>query len=101
MPGYSNNILDRGQFQYMAFGCCTISPKLPEILPFDNKLIDCHDYYIFINDDYSNLLNIITKLEQNHIMSLSIMMDIGYEAKELFKRTSTPEVIGKWIESKL
>ena len=96
VPGATNNMLDRGQWQYMAFGCCTISPILPELLPFDKKLIpDVH--YIRCKDDYSDLLEKIEWCKQNREKCI----EIGRNAKKLFLETSTPEKIVEWVTLKL
>lgn len=78
VPGYCNNMLDRAQWQYMAFGCCTISPELPEILMCDKKLIpDIH--YIKCADDYSDLINIINDLKKEKAIA------VGNNAQNFFK----------------
>lgn len=96
VPGYCNNMIDRGQFQYMAFGCCTISPNLPELLPFGKKLIP-GKHYIQCKDDYSDLFE---KIEFCRI-NKDTCLEIGKNAKTLFKQTSIPEALGEWIENKL
>jgi hypothetical protein len=96
VPGFSNNMLDRGQFQYMAFGCCTISPRLPEILPFGNYLIP-NEHYIMCRDDYSDLIDLI----EFYSCCKETCLEIGQKAKKLFMNTSTPNQVAKWIESKL
>jgi len=94
VPGYSNNMIDRGQLQYFAFGCCTISPNLPDILPFNNKIID-GKHYIKCKDDYSDLISIINNLK------IEDSLEIGRNAKSLFKNACIPEKIDQWIKSKL
>jgi len=98
VPGFCNNMLDRGHMQYMAFGCCTISPNLPEVLPFNKPLID-GEHYIRCADDYSDLIPIL----ERHRMSsdVKIYSYIGNTAKQLFKQTSTPESLGEWIRQHL
>ena len=96
VPGATNNMLDRGQWQYMAFGCCTISPKLPELLPF-NKILIPGVHYIHCNDDYSDLPEKIEWCKQNREKCI----EIGRNAKKLFLETSTPEKIVEWIALKL
>jgi hypothetical protein len=87
VPGWCNNMIDRGQLQYMGFGCCTISPNLPEKLPFNNN--QC-------KDDYSDLIETLNN------KSFEIWYTkIGKAAKSLFQKTCTPEAIGEWIGSKL
>ena len=93
VPGFCNNMLDRGQFQYMAFGVCTISPNLPEILPFNTKIIP-GKHYIKCSDDYSDLINIINSL------NTETCLEIGKNAKSLFDKTSSPKAIMEWIKNK-
>jgi hypothetical protein len=96
VPGFCNNMLDRGQFQYMALGCCTVSPRLPERLPFGKELIP-GEHYIVCRDDYSDLIDIIKFYE----CCREACIEIGENAKSLFTQTSTPEAIGRWIGEKL
>jgi hypothetical protein len=94
VPGWCNNMTDRGQLQYMGFGCCTVSPNLPEKLPFANEIIpDFH--YIRCQDNYSDLIDILNNLIPKKCI------EIGQNAKYLFKNICTPEILKKWIESKL
>lgn len=95
VPGCTNNMLDRGQWQYMAFGCCTISPNLPEILPYHKTLVS-GEHYLQCKNDYSDLLEIIEWCRLNKTKCI----EIGQEAKKLFKTVGTPEKLIEWIESK-
>ena len=110
VPGHHNNMIDRGHLQYLSFGCLTISPDLPECLPFGKKLIGydmwpqliptrtgCH--YLKCKDDYSNLLNII--MWKGIHSFVHPFVEIGMNAKTLFKETCTPEAIGQWIKQHL
>jgi len=94
VPGQNNNIWDRGHSQYMAFGCCTISPNLPEVLPF-GKIFIPDVNYIICKDDYSDLIDII------HNMTFDKCLSIGQQAKQLFQKTSTPDALGRWIKEQL
>ena len=98
VPGHHNQMIDRGHLQYLAFGCYTISPLLPEILPFNNILVP-GVHYAQCKDDYSDLINIIMSKHVNS--NQTSYKDTGENAKKLFKKTCTPEAIGKWIQSKL
>jgi len=91
IPGQNSNIYDRGQAQYMAFGMCTVSPYLPEILPFNTTLDNC---YIKCTDDYINLYHIILDKPNK---AVEYFKEIGDRAKKIFQNTSTPEAIGEWI----
>jgi len=96
VPGWSNNMLDRAQFQYMALGCCTISPRLPELLPFGKSLVP-DEHYVLCKDDYSDIVDLIRFYEEHK----EICMRIGTRAQELFQETATPRRVGEWIKTKL
>lgn len=92
VPGARDNILDRGQFQYMAFGACTISPKLDITLPFwEEPKPDIH--YIECKTDYSNLIEKIEECRKDR----NRCIELGRQAKNLFLKTSIPERIWSWI----
>ncbi len=92
VPGYRNDILDRGQFQMMAFGCCTISPKLLTILSYNQKLIP-GQHYIECKADYSDLIDKIEWCKSNRKECIKI----GKQAQELFSQYCTPEKITEWV----
>jgi len=96
VPGYCNTMCDRGQIQYMAFGCCTISPNLPEILPFNHRIIP-NEHYIQCKEDYTDLVEKINWCKKN----VDKCIEIGQNAKRLFEETSTPDKLIQWITSKL
>ena len=91
-PGSRNNMLDRGQLQYMALGACTISPKLINILPGFNHLIP-GEHYVVCKDDYSDLFDVIEWCRENR----EECVRIGDAAKSLFQATSTPEMLWGWV----
>jgi len=95
-PGWCNNMLDRAQFQYMGLGCCTVSPKIPEVLPFETRL-EPGVHYICCKDDYSDILDIIEEYKSKKEECIKI----GQNAKELFQQTSVPRRLGEWIKKKL
>ena len=92
VPGAYNFMLDRGHIQYMAFGCCTISPFLKDVLPYNRNIIP-NIHYIQCRDDYSDLINIIEWCKHNR----QTCIDIGADAKKLFDQTSRPSVLVKWV----
>jgi len=92
VPGARNDILDRGQFQYMAFGACTISPPLDIVLPFWQRP-EPGKHYLACKPDYSNLFEIIDWCEQNR----DTCVEIGKNAKKLFLNTSIPDKVWEWI----
>lgn len=95
IPGWCNNMIDRGHIQFMGFGCCTISSNLPEKLPFNQNFVE-NVHYIKCKDDYSNLIDLL-----NDALLKNKYIEIGRSAKILFKKTYTPKIIGELIRSKL
>jgi hypothetical protein len=93
VPGYCNNMLDRGQFQFIAFGACTISPHLNNVLSHNQTLLP-GIHYIQCKDDYSDLISKIEWCKKNR----GACMQIGNNAKNLFLKTSTPSAVGSYIE---
>jgi len=92
VPGARNNMLDRGQLQYWAFGACTISPKLDIMLShWREPMPGMH--YVECADDYSDLIEKIEWCRENR----SRCRDIGISAKELFRHSCTPECVWAWI----
>lgn len=93
VPGARNDMLDRGHGQYMAFGACTISPKLLTKLPWDGDIIpDFH--YIKCEDNYRDLFQKIEWVKNNPKLAI----EIGKNAKELFERTCLPAKQVEWIK---
>jgi len=96
VPGARNDILDRGQLQQMAFGCCTISPKINDCLSYNAEIIP-GTHYIECAPDYSNLIEKIEWVKSNRKQAL----EIGNTAKKLFEETCTPKVLWQWIKEVL
>lgn len=92
VPGARNDILDRGQLQYMAFGACTISPELDITLSYWLKP-EPNKHYVVCADDYSDLIEKIEWCRDNH----DKCREIGAVAKALFQAACTPDKIWKWI----
>jgi hypothetical protein len=86
VPGARNDMLDRGHAQYMAFGCCTISPKVNDVLPKHQKL-EPGVHYILCQDDYSDLAEQIEFVR--HTRPLAAV--IGSNAKDLFRSVCLPK----------
>jgi len=95
-PGQNAHILDRGQFQYMGLGACTISPSLPEILPF-NKVLIPGAHYIECKEDFSDLLDKVEWCKSN----TQGCIEIGQNAKKLFQETSTPAKVVQWVRENI
>jgi len=93
VPGWCNNMLDRGQLQAMAFGVCTISPYLPEYLPGWRR-IEAGVHYVQCRDDYSDLIETIEYCKEDR----SHCRMIGNNAARLFRECCTPQRLRDWIE---
>jgi len=93
VPGARNDMLDRGQFQYMAFGCCTISPILKTKLPYSQELVPGY-HYIEIKPDYSDLIEKIEWCKTHRKECIKI----GQNAKYLFTAFCRPAKIVRWME---
>jgi hypothetical protein len=92
VPGARNDILDRGQVQAMAFGCCTISPVISDCLARNWELTPGF-HYVACKSDYSDLEDKILWCKNNR----DICVKIGQNAQVLFNETSTPEKLWNWI----
>jgi len=92
VPGARNDMLDRGQIQLMAFGCCTISPLITDRIAWDQELIP-NVHYIQCKSDYSDLIDKIEWCKSHR----DNCVKIGNNAKKLFYETSTPEMLLKWL----
>ena len=93
VPGQREDILDRGQLQYMGLGCCTVSPKLKIVLAYDQAVVP-GVHYVECAPDYADLVEVLhwCKAHQKECV------DIGQNAKELFIRCCTPKKLVEWIE---
>lgn len=93
IPGARLDILDRGHLQYMAFGCCTISPPIIDMLPYYRKL-EPGIHYVQIKPDYSDLIDKVEWCKHNRRQCI----EIGHNAQKLFNATCTPTSLRDWIE---
>lgn len=96
VPGFCNNMIDRAQLQFMRLGCCTISPKLPEILPGIGQLIPWL-HYIQCADDYSDLLYAAEFVKSNRDKARFI----GRHAKEFLETKIHPKYLVEWIKKNI
>jgi hypothetical protein len=92
VPGYCNSMLDRGQLQSMAFGACTISPRLPEKLPY-NQTLEPGRHYVICQDDYSDLVDQIEWCRDNR----SKCVEIGQAAQSFFRSHLMPDRLVAWV----
>jgi hypothetical protein len=92
VPGCYNDMLDRGHLQYLAFGCCTISPPILDLLPWNKKLIP-GTHYIACKPDYSDVIEKVEWCKLNR----SACVQIGKNAQKLFEQSCTPVPLWKWL----
>lgn len=93
VPGQREDILDIGQFQYMAFGACTVSPQLTIMLPYMVDLVS-GIHYVECARDYSDLIEKIEWCKQHRAECIQI----GKNVKRLFYKTCTPSAVWTWME---
>ncbi|MEM9023253.1 MAG: hypothetical protein AAGB22_05910 [Bacteroidota bacterium] len=94
VPGARNDMLDRGQFQYMGLGCCTISPPLRTVLPQYQKLLP-GVHYVACAPDYSDLIERVEWCRAHR----QECREIGANARKLFLSVATPETLWSWIST--
>jgi hypothetical protein len=92
VPGARNDMLDRGHMQYLAFGCCTIAPKIIDVLPYYGKLVP-GIHYVECRSDYLDLIDKIEWVRSNRTRAI----EIGKNAKILFERSCEPDKLWNWI----
>lgn len=92
VPGQREDILDRGQFQQIAFGACTVSPRLNIVLPHMREL-EPGVHYVECASDYSDLIDKIEWCKDHR----AVCREIGQSAKNLFSETSVPNAIWYWM----
>jgi len=92
IPGARNDMLDRGHIQYLAFGCCSIAPRITNVLPYYGKLVP-GVHYVECKPDYSDLIAKIEWIRSNREHAV----EIGRNARVLFEQACTPEVLWNWI----
>lgn len=92
VPGFCDEMIDRASLQFLGLGCLVITPYIPEIFPFD-MMFENKIHYIQCETDYSDLIQKIEWVKLNKEEAIQI----GNNAKELFKECCTPEKIWEWI----
>jgi hypothetical protein len=91
-PGTTNERLDRGHAQHLAFGCCTIAPPLSTVLPWYEPL-EPGVHYVICKPDYSDVVDVIRWCDGHR----DDCRRIGRAAAQLFERTSTPAALVRWL----
>lgn len=92
VPGATNNMVDRGHLELMGLGVCTVSPELRTLFPRYSQLTANH-HYIQCADDYSDLVDILKRLEKNP----AICRRTGANARQFYEKYYTPERYWQWI----
>lgn len=93
VPGAHNDMLDRGQYESIGLGVCTISPRIKTVMPWDQDLIPS-EHYISCADDYSDLLEKVEWCLDNK----GECKRIGDNARALFDEYCLPDRYLGWIE---
>jgi hypothetical protein len=92
VPGATNNMVDRGHMELIGLGVCTISPKLNTVFPKNSLLVPDY-HYIRCADDYSDLIDIIKKLEKTP----ALCKRIGNNARLFYDKYYSPKKYWEWI----
>ena len=92
VPGAQENMLDRGQFQYMALGVPTISPIIPELLT--QGKFEAGVDYLACNNDYEDLIEIILDAQEHP----EFLFSLGHSAMLKFLDSSSPKAIYFWFK---
>lgn len=96
VPGYRNDILDRGQLQYMALGACTISPPLRIELPRGHTL-EPGRHYLACAPDYADLVELVRWC----MCHRDRCVQIGAAAKAMFTEVLAPKPLYSWVRAVL
>lgn len=92
VPGATNDILDRGQLQYMGLGACTLAPPLIGFMPFGLKL-EPNTHYVCCSPTYGDIIEKVDWCMEHP----EECKQIGQNAKDLFQKACTPERISSWV----
>jgi hypothetical protein len=92
VPGSRIDILDRGQLQYLAFGACTVSPRLSIDLPYGHHLIP-NVHYLECQTEWCDLVERIEWARSHRTECL----EIGRNARKLFENTLTARALFEWV----
>lgn len=96
VPGYRNNMVDRGHMELIGLGVCTVAPNLDTIFCY-NKILEPDVHYIRCKDDYSDLKEKIEMLQKDK----KLCKQVGDNARDFFDSYYKPEKYFEWIESNI
>ena len=94
VPGACRNMLDRGQLQYMMLGCCTISPFIPEVLPYIGQLVP-GTHYIECKQDFSDIVAVVRAAVADRVRCEAI----GARVRRDLAAAATPERLVSYVLS--
>ena len=94
VPGARNNMLDRGQYEQIGLGVCTISPLIRTVMP-GGKPLEPGKHYLMCKDDYSDLTAIIDWCRDNRGKA----HQVGKNAQQFFKENCMPGPYWEWVDS--
>lgn len=92
VPGATNNMVDRGQMELMGLGVCTVSPSLNTVFP-RSQLLKPGTHYIRCRDDYSDLVDVLTRLQTYP----ELCKRIGNNAQKFYNKHYAPTRYWTWI----
>jgi len=92
VPGATNNMVDRGHIELMGLGVCTVSPRLDTVFPHHQQLVP-GKHYIKCQDDYSDLLEILTELQKFP----ERCKEVGNNARQFYDEYYSPQKYWNWI----
>jgi hypothetical protein len=100
VPGQRPDILDRGQLQLMALGCCTISPLLIHKLPYNrhySSFMVGDKCYRRCHETYGDLLETIEWCKNN----IELITEVGQNAQMTFQQHCTPAPVVAYMREVL
>ncbi len=95
IPGTNNHNLDRGQWQLMGLGACTLSPEIFTAPLGERPVAGTH--YVRCRDDHADVVDLIAWCRGHRDECLAI----GAAAKEFFATHGTPGAIWRYVDGRL
>ena len=90
VPGWCNNMIDRGHMETIGLGVCTVSPKPKTILPYRTELKP-GVHYLHGKEDDSDLV------ESSKNLTPAKSKEIGDNARQLFDDVFVPKKYWNYI----
>lgn len=95
MPGANGHNLDRGHWQLMGLGVCTVSPEIWTAPLEDRPIPGVH--YVACRDDLTDLVERIEWVREHRAEAAAI----GARAREFFRSHGTPKAIWRYVRRRL